>query len=113
MWGCPIQEEHPLRSTPGTLNLELLAKLQKDCCRKIAMSQIDPGQGPGQFSIYAIDSMTISAPVPVGSVTRETRIWHDLHLMWRRRCVEVFTGYQDKFGVDLSSLRWPSMAPLK
>jgi len=50
------------------------------------------------------------AGVPVGSITRGTRIWHDLHL-GGDDAVEVFTRYQDRFGVDLTSLRLAQHGP--
>jgi hypothetical protein len=50
------------------------------------------------------------AGVPVGAITAETRLWHDLHLCGDD-AVEVFARYQSKFGVDLTSLRLSQHGP--
>jgi Protein of unknown function (DUF1493) len=50
------------------------------------------------------------AGVPVDSITRQTRLWHDLRL-GGDDAVEVFTRYQAQFGVDLASLQLTQHVP--
>ena len=57
-----------------------------------------------------VDFIAGEAGVPADSITRETRIWHDLHLCGDD-AVEVFTRYRDRFGVDLTGLRLVQHGP--